>query len=253
MAGGKDAATQLPHTGVIRSSLKLHACRALARIYPSCPELPKWTLDGIEPFRALTGSEWWNHTSNGWTAFMLMDRHAGTQVERLASWIADTDEPHRSVLDFAWTETLQPGAREVGNLAIPRRLVMLEALLSIADIERLTLAARESLLTLKDNVPEFAAAAMGDERSVKRADDEFAQDVDVSAVESINRAFRGRGTVRLLTFGFGGAEISSLNGARLVVAHRRCQKLIKELLGDAETSSRSARSSEKEPVAPKDN
>jgi serine/threonine protein kinase len=235
VAGGEDTATPVPLKGEIRSSLKLHACRALARIYPSCPELPKWTLDGIEPFRELTGSEWWYHTSNGWLALVQMGRHSAGQTERLAEWIVDADEPYRSVVDYAWVMTLESGMKDVGGLAIPRRLVMLEALASIADAENLSSTGRETLLTLKDNVPEFAAAALDDERSVKRANDEFAQDVEVSALDTLLLPYRGQGSVRMLNFGFGGAAISSLDGARLVIAHRRCQKLIAELLGETDT------------------
>jgi|GEM_PF-1197781 len=234
VAGGEDTATQVPQKGATRSSLKLHACRALARIYPSCPELPKWTLDGIEPFRELTGSEWWYRTSNGWLALVQMGRHAAGQAERLAEWIVDTDEPYRSVVDYAWVITLESGMKDAGGLAIPRRLVMLEVLSSIADAENLSPSGRETLLTIKDDVPEFAAAALDDERSVKRANDEFAPDVEVSALHTLLLPYRGRGTVRMLNFGYHGAEISSLDGARLVVAHRRCQKLIAELLGEAE-------------------
>ncbi|MHC4875275.1 MAG: protein kinase domain-containing protein [Planctomycetota bacterium] len=232
VAGGEDTATQVPLKGAIRSSLKLHACRALARIYPSCPELPKWTLDGIEPFRDLTGSEWWYHTCNGWLALVQMGRHAAGQTERLAEWIVDTDEPYRSVVDYAWVITLESGMKDVGGLAIPGRLVMLEVLTATSDAEELTSAGRKSLQSIIDKVPEFAAAALGDERSVKRADDEFAQDVEVSALDTLLLPYRGRGSVRMLNFGFGSAEISSLDGAKLVVAHRRCQKLIRDLLGE---------------------
>ena len=232
VAGGEDAETLLSSA----DSQKMYACRALAQIYPECPELPQWTLDGLLPFRQRKGSQWWQYTANGWTALKMIGQRADGQSGRLAQWITDTDESFDAVIEFGWIDRTETGQRDSHSLAAPRRLVMLEALRAISLPANLGDEARSELRKLRSVNPQFATEALDDARSVQRADEEFAREVEESVLDALIETRDGANSYRLTTIDSDIRGMSSLDGAKLVVAHCRCQKLIAELLGEAEPS-----------------
>ncbi|MBI1311148.1 protein kinase [bacterium] len=230
VAGSDDAETGMPlHRGDERSSLKLHACRALAQIYPSCPELPKWTMDGLEPRRKRIGPQWWQHSENGWLALKQMGQNASGQVDRLVQWIADADEDDRRTFAVRWVSKSATGTRESHGIAVPRRLVMLEILAAIADRDHLSDGTRTLLATLLNTVPQFAAKALENSQGVELADTDYAREVATSAIDTLARMRDPMASFNFETFGDG---LRTRDVAWLIVAHRRCRKLIAELLGD---------------------